>query len=147
MLNKIIVMGRLTADPILKTTPSGTPVTSFTIACDRDFKNGNGEKETDFIEVVAWRNTAEYICKFFTKGRMAVVSGRLQIRNYTDKDGNKRKAAEIVSDAVYFGDSKVIEENAKAPYNANLPHYSGNQQGNEDFTEVDFAKDSSDLPF
>lgn len=143
MLNRITVMGRLTADPELKTTTSGASVTSFTIACDRDFKNGSGEKETDFIEVVAFRNTAEFICKYFAKGRMAVVSGRLQIRNYTDKDGNKRKAAEIVSDAVYFGDSKVIEENAKAPYNANLPPYSQNQQGNADFTEVY----NDDLPF
>ena len=143
MLNYIVIQGRLCAEPVLKTTPNGVPVTSFTIACDRDFKNGSGEKETDFIEVVAWRNTAEFICKYFSKGKMAIVSGRLQIRNYTDKDGNKRKAAEIVSDAVYFGDSKVVEENAKAPYNANLPPYNGNQQGNADFTEVE----GEDLPF
>ena len=143
MLNRITVMGRLTSDPELKTTTSGASVTSFTIACDRDFKNGSGEKETDFIEVVAWRNTAEFICKHFAKGKMAVVSGRLQIRNYTDKDGNKRKAAEIVCDAVYFGDGKVIEEKTNAPYSANLPPYDANQQDNSDFTEVE----NDDLPF
>ena len=143
MLNRITVMGRLTSDPELKTTTSGANVTSFTIACDRDFKNGSGEKETDFIEVVAWRNTAEFICNHFARGKMAVVSGRLQIRNYTDKDGNKRKAAEIVCDAIYFGDSKNTEGNANAPYNANLAPYSGNQQDYSDFTEVK----NDDLPF
>lgn len=143
MLNRITVMGRLTSDPELKTTTSGVSVTSFTIACDRDFKNGTGEKETDFIEVVAFRNTAEFICKYFAKGKMAIVSGRLQIRNYTDRDGNKRKAAEIVCDAIYFGDSKVIEESTNAPYNANLTPYKPNQQDNSDFTEVE----NDDLPF
>ena len=143
MLNRITVMGRLVRDPELKTTTNGTPVTSFALACDRDFKNGNGEKETDFIDVVAFRSTAEFICRNFARGKMAVVSGRLQIRNYTDKDNIKRKAAEIVCDAIYFGDSKVIEENANAPYNANLTPYSGNQQDYSDFTEVK----NDDLPF
>lgn len=102
MLNKIIVMGRLTREPELRRTGNGTAVTSFTIACDRDF----GDNETDFLECVAWKNTAEFVEKYFSKGRMAVVSGRLQIRGWTDKDGNKRKTAEIVADNVYFGDSK-----------------------------------------
>jgi single-strand DNA-binding protein len=106
MLNKIILMGRLTRDPELRRTQSGTPVASFTLAVDRDFKSQGGEKETDFIDVVAWRNTAEFVSKYFTKGRMAVVEGRLQIRDWTDKDGNKRKAAEVIADNVYFGDSK-----------------------------------------
>ena len=106
MLNHIVVMGRLTADPELRRTQSGTAVTSFTLAVDRDFKAENGERETDFIPCVAWRGTAEFVQKYFSKGRMAVVSGRLQIRSWTDKDGNKRKAAEIVAENVYFGDSK-----------------------------------------
>lgn len=106
MLNHITIMGRLTANPELRHTTSGTAVTSFTIAVDRDFKGNNGEKETDFIDIVAWRNTAEFVDKYFSKGRMAVVSGRLQIRGWTDKDGNKRRTAEIIADNVYFGDSK-----------------------------------------
>lgn len=106
MLNKIIVMGRLTRDPELRRTQSGLAVTSFSVACDRDFKNQAGEKETDFIDVVAWRSTAEFVSKYFTKGRMAVVEGRLQIRDWTDNNGGKRRSAEIVADNVYFGDSK-----------------------------------------
>ena len=102
MLNKIIIQGRLTRDPELRRTGTGTPVTSFTLAVDRDF----GEKETDFIECVAWKNTAEFVDKYFSKGRMAVVVGRLQIRSWNDKDGNKRKTAEVVAEGVYFGDSK-----------------------------------------
>lgn len=106
MLNRIIVMGRLTRDPELRRTNSGNAVTSFTVAVDRDFKTQSGEKETDFIDVVAWRNTAEFVSKYFSKGRMAVVEGRLQLRDWTDKEGNKRRTAEIVADSVYFGDSK-----------------------------------------
>ena len=107
MLNKIIIMGRLTADPELRRTGSGIAVTSFTLAVDRDFSSKEGgEKETDFIDCVAWRNTGEFVANYFTKGRMAVVAGRLQIRIYTDKDGNKRRAAEVIADNVYFGDSK-----------------------------------------
>ena len=105
MLNHITIMGRLTRDPEMRRTGSGVAVTSFTIACDRDFGQ-NGQKETDFIEVTAWRNTAEFVSKYFIKGRMAVVSGRLQIRKWKDKDGNDRKTAEVVADNVYFGDSK-----------------------------------------
>ena len=106
MLNKIILMGRLTRDPELRRTESGTAVCSFSIAVDRDFKSKNGEKETDFIDIVSWRATAEFVSKYFTKGRMAVVEGRLQIRDWTDKEGNKRRSAEVVADNVYFGDSK-----------------------------------------
>ena len=105
MLNHIVLMGRLTRDPEMRRTGSGVAVVSFTIACDRDFGQ-NGQKETDFIDVTAWRNTAEFVDKYFNSGRMAVVSGRLQIRSWTDKDGNKRKSAEVVADNVYFGDSK-----------------------------------------
>lgn len=107
MLNHIVLMGRLTRDPELRRTGSGIAVASFTLAVDRDFgSRDSGEKETDFIDIVAWRNTAEFVSKYFTKGRMAVVSGRLQIRNWNDKDGNKRRSAEVVADNVYFGDSK-----------------------------------------
>lgn len=107
MLNHIVIIGRLTRDPELKTTNSGIPVVSFSIAVDRDFADKeSGEHGVDFIDVTAWRHTAEFVSRYFTKGRMAVVSGRLQTRNWTDKEGNKRKAVEIVADNVYFGDSK-----------------------------------------
>ena len=107
MLNHITIMGRMTRDPELRRTGSGIAVTSVTLAVDRDFapKDG-GERETDFIDVVCWRSTAEFVQKYFSKGSMAIASGRLQIRNYTDKDGNKRRAAEVLADNVYFGDSK-----------------------------------------
>ena len=107
MLHHITIMGRLTRAPELRRTGSGIAVASFTLAVDRDFspKDG-GERETDFIDCVAWRQTGEFVSKYFTKGRMAVVSGRLQIRNWNDKDGNKRRSAEVVADNVYFGDSK-----------------------------------------
>lgn len=110
MLNHITIMGRLTKDPELRRTGNGTAVASFTIACDRDFgSKESGEKETDFLDCVAWRSTAEFLEKYFSKGRMAVVSGRLQKRSYTDKDGNKRYATEVVADSIYFGDSKKEE--------------------------------------
>lgn len=109
MLNKIVIMGRLTHDPELRRTQSGTAVTSFSIACDRDFKSQSGEKETDFIDVVAWRNIAEFVSKYFAKGRMAVVEGRLQIRDWTDREGGKRRSAEVVADNVYFGDSRPTD--------------------------------------
>lgn len=109
MLNHIDIMGRLTADPELRRTGSGHAVASFTIACDRDLKNSAGNLETDFIEVVAWRQLGEFIARNFHKGSMIVVSGRLQIRGWTDKDGNKRRSAEINADNVYFGDSKKTE--------------------------------------
>jgi single-strand DNA-binding protein len=100
-------MGRMVRDPELRRTGSGVAVTSFTLAVDRDYNPKDGaEKETDFIDCNAWRGTAEFIAKYFAKGSMAVVSGRLQIRNWTDKEGNKRRSAEVVADNVYFGDSK-----------------------------------------
>ena len=117
MLNHIVLMGRLTRDPELRRTGSGTAVASFALAVDRDFSPKDGEKETDFIEIVAWRNTAEFVSKYFTKGRMAVVSGRLQIRGYTDKEGNKRRVAEVVAESVYFGDSKKEETNSNSASN------------------------------
>ena len=107
MLNHITIMGRLTRDPELRRTGSGIAVASFTVAVDRDFTDKqSGEKETDFIECVAWKNTAEFVSKHFCKGSMAVISGRLQIRNWTDKEGNKRKTAEVVVDHIYFGEAK-----------------------------------------
>lgn len=107
MLNRILLMGRLTRDPELRHTQGGAPVVSFSLAVDRDFKDkSTGERATDFIDIVAWRQTAEFVSRFFTKGRMAVVEGRLQIRDWTDKDGGKRRTAEVVADNVYFGDSK-----------------------------------------
>ena len=106
MLNHIVLMGRLTRNPELRHTGSGVAVASFTLAVDRNFKSDNGERETDFIDIVAWRSTAEVVSKYFSKGRTAVVSGRLQIRNWTDKEENKHRSAEVVADNVYFGDSK-----------------------------------------
>ena len=111
MLNHITVMGRLTRDPELRRTQAGVPVASFSIACDRDFKDkATGERTTDFIDAVAWRSTGEFVSKYFTKGRMAIVSGRLQIQDWTDKEGGKRRSAEIVAESVYFGDSKSKED-------------------------------------
>ena len=113
MLNKIFIMGRLTRDPELRHTQTGTAVASFTLAVDRDFKDKNsGERATDFINVVAWCQTGEFVSRYFTKGRMAVVEGRLQMRDWTDKDGNKRTTAEVVADNVYFGDAKKDGESS-----------------------------------
>lgn len=113
MLNQIVIMGRLTRDPELRRTNSGLAVASFSVACERDFPNKDtGERETDFIDCVAWRQTGEFVSKYFTKGQMIVVSGRLQIRPWTDKDGNKRKTAEIIADNVYFGESKKDKDAA-----------------------------------
>ena len=142
MLNKIIIMGRLTRDPELRRTGSGTAVTSFSLACDRDFKSQSGEKETDFIDVVAWKNTAEFVSKYFSKGRMAVVDGRLQIRDWTDKAGNKRTTAEVVADNVYFADSKRSESNDNQKENFNA--LSGRL--NDDFVPA-LNDDTSELPF
>ena len=126
MLNHIVIMGRLTRDPELRRTGSGIAVASFTVAVDRDFGGRDGgEKETDFIDCVAWRQTGEFVSKYFTKGRMIVVSGRLQIRSWTDKDGNKRRTAEVVADNCYFGDSKRDAEGGS--YGGNT--YGGNSYG------------------
>ena len=132
MLNHSVIMGRLTRDPELRRTGSGIAVASFSVAVDRDFgKNENGEKETDFIDCVAWRNTAEYVSKYVTKGRMVAVSGRLQIRSWTDKEGNKRRTAEVVADNVYFGDSRRDSENGGNAYGAN--NYGGNSYGGNSY--------------
>ena len=129
MLNRIIVMGRLVRDPELRTTQSGISVTSFTLAVDRDFKSrDSGEKNTDFIDVVAWRQTAEFVCKFFAKGRMAVAEGRLQIRDWKDREGNNRRSAEIVADNVYFGDSKR-DAAPDRDFGAPPPAYGGQSYG------------------
>lgn len=113
MLNKTIIMGRLVRDPELKQTQSGLPVTSFSLAVERDFKDKtSGEKVTDFFDVVAWRQTAEFVCKYFSKGRMMVVEGRLQSRKWEDRNGNKRVSIEIVADNCYFGDSKKSDDNS-----------------------------------
>ena len=106
MLNHIVLQGRFTRDPELRRTAAGVAVASFTLAVDRDYTTAGNEKETDFIDVVVWRNTAEFVARNFSKGRMAVVSGRLQIRTWTDKEGNKRRSAEVIADGVYFSDSK-----------------------------------------
>lgn len=106
MLNHITMAGRLVRNPELRRTQNGTAVASFTLACERDFKDENGDREVDFIDCVAWRKTAELVSGYFTKGRMAIVSGRMQIRGWTDKNGNNRKTAEILVDSIYFGDSK-----------------------------------------
>ena len=115
MLNRVILMGRLVADPELRTTPAGVSVATLRLACDRDFKNKQtGEKEADFINVVTWRQTAEFVSRYFAKGRMIVVDGRLQTRPWTDRDGNKRVSVETVAENVYFGDSKPAAEPERA---------------------------------
>ena len=159
MLNKIFIMGRLTRDPELRRTQTGTPVASFTLAVDRDFKDkSTGERSTDFIDVVAWRQTGEFVSRYFTKGRMAVVEGRLQIRDWTDKDGNKRRTAEVVADQVYFGDSK--RENEGGSYSAGYSQggysaggytpaapsgYGAPLSGGDQFAEL--SDDDGELPF
>ncbi len=163
MLNRIIIMGRLVRDPELRTTQSGVSVTSFTLAVDRDFKNrDSGEKSTDFIDVVAWRQTAEFICKYFGKGRMAVAEGRLQIRDWKDRDGNNRRSAEVVADNVYFADSKRDSAGGSDSYGAPraygapaAPAYGGGQSygggygapagDSSGFAEID--DQDGDLPF
>ena len=122
MLNHIVLMGRLTRDPELRRTGSGIAVASFTLAVDRDYAAQGAERETDFVDIVAWRSTAEFVSKYFTKGRMAVVSGRLQIRNWQDKDGNKRRSAEVVANDVYFGDSKR-DGAAPGGFDQSVPSY------------------------
>ena len=154
MLNHITIMGRLTRDPELRRTGTGTAVASFTVAVDRDFGGRDGgEKETDFIDCVAWRQTGEFVSKYFTKGRMAVVSGRLQIRGWTDKDGNKRRSAEVVADNVYFGDSRRDGDNGGSSfggnaYSAPAPSFGGYSAPSapaSEFTMLD--DDDAQLPF
>lgn len=138
MLNHITAAGRLTKDPELRRTQNGVAVASFTIACDRDIKDASGNKQTDFIDCVAWRNTAEFVDKYLTRGSMVIVSGRLQLREWTDKNGNKRRNAEILSESVYFGDSKRAVENIEKN------ETKGSAQ-TVDFDQVEI--DDDELPF
>ena len=152
MLNHIVIMGRLTRDPELRHTQAGTPVASFAVAVDRDYKNKEtGKAETDFIDCVAWRSTGEFVSKYFAKGRMAVVEGRLQLRDWQDKEGNKRRSAEVLVSSAYFGDSKPKDGDsaggkAKAGKDDDF-------QLPDDFGEgsdngfADLADDDGDLPF
>ena len=169
MLNHIVIMGRLARDPELRHTQTGTPVASFRLAVDRDFKDKNtGERATDWIDVVAWRQTGEFVSRYFSKGRMAVVEGRLQIREWTDKEGNRRTTAEVVADNVYFGDSKrdgggsygggsgygdrggsygggSYGGGRPAPSAPSAPPDYGIPSGGDQFSEL--ADDDGDLPF
>lgn len=136
-LNRIIVQGRLGSDVELRTTPNGVKFATVVLAVDRDRKDQSGDTQTDWITITAWRQTGEFVSKYFTKGRMAIVEGRLQIRDWTDKDGNKRKNAEIVANNVYFGDSKRDTDKAQDIQNSSLP-------------EPEFAPlgdDDAELPF
>jgi len=147
-MNNIALMGRLTRDPILRQTQSGLPVASFSLAVDRGYspKDG-GERQTDFIDVVVWRGTAEFISRYFTKGQMAAVTGRLQIRDWTDREKNKRRSAEVVADSVYFTGSKKSREESFSPADSVDYMKSGNVPAVEgsDFTDLDM--DDGDLPF
>lgn len=126
MLNHIVTMGRLVRDPELRRTQSGLPVCSFSIACERDFKDPDGNKPVDYLDIVAWRQTAEFVSKYLTKGRMAVVDGRLQLRDWVDRDGNKHRSAEIVANSVNFGDSKPQHQDREAPgYGTEAPSMEG----------------------
>jgi single-strand DNA-binding protein len=147
-MNQIVLMGRLTRDPELRHTPNGVAVASFTLAVDRGYvpKDG-GERQTDFIDIAAWRNTGEFVAKYFTKGQMAAVVGRLQIRDWNDKDGNKRRSAEVVADNVYFTESKKSRESSVGPVGQRddySPSFQAPVQGS-DFAELDM--DDGDLPF
>ena len=159
MLNHIVLMGRLTRDPELRRTPSGVAVASFSVAVERDFASQGGERQTDFIDIVAWRNTAEFVSKYFFKGSMAVVSGRLQIRDWTDREGGKRRSAEVVADNVYFGESKRDRDSQGGGFNNAAPAYTAPSYGADasfggeysspvagsDFSELD--DDDGNLPF
>ena len=143
MLNHIVIMGRLVRDPEYRATASGLSVANFSVAVDRDFSGQSGEKETDFIDCVAWRKTAEFVTKYFTKGSLIVVSGRLQIRSWTDKDGNKRRTAEIVADNVYFGGSKNSSDAQSTPQSHT--NYAAPPQPATDFALLDGP--GGQLPF
>ena len=148
-MNHIVIMGRMTRDPELRHTPNGVPVASFSLAVDRGYTaKDSGERQTDFIDVVAWRSSAEFVSKYFTKGQMTAVAGRLQIRDWTDKDGNKRRSAEVVADNIYFTESKKSREagggssiGAKEPYGGDY----ATPVESSDFSELDM--DDGELPF
>lgn len=143
MLNKVILMGRFAADPELRHTQSGTPVCSFRLAVERDFKDKDGSRQTDWLDCVAWKGTAEFISRYFSKGRMAVVDGRLQTRSYEDKNGSKRKAVEVVADSVYFADSKRTESANPTEDNMYMPPEVERPAGDE----PPGYSDDSELPF
>lgn len=154
MLNHIVIMGRLTRDPELQRIQNGIPVASFSLAVDRDFKDKqSGKRATDFIDVVAWRSPGEFVSRYFTKGRMAVVEGCLQIRDWTDKDGNKRRSAEVVADRVYFGDSKreggssgqESYSGGYGGYSAPAGGYPAQPDSDSEFTEL--TTDDGNFPF
>ncbi len=166
MLNHIVLMGRLTRDPELRRTQSGIAVASFTLAVERDYKTEGVEREADFIDIVAWRSSAEFVQKYFVKGQMAVVSGRLQIRSWTDNSGNKRRSAEVVADNVYFGEAKkdgrssgypggYSDKDAPPAYGSYAPQNTGSyapqspppaaQTQIGDYAEI--TEDDDDLPF
>lgn len=153
MLNQIVIMGRLTRDPELRYTQSKLPVCSFRIACERDFSKSkdSNEHDADFIDVVAWRSTAEFVSKYFAKGRVAVARGRLQMREWTDRDGNKRITAEIVADGVYFGDSKTKENNAPGTENGGVPNGNADLSAGSSEPAYGFVPDwdetDGELPF
>ena len=147
MLNHIVIMGRLTRDPELRYTQSQTPVASFTLAVDRDFGGRDGaERQTDFIDCVAWRSTAEFVSKYFQKGSMAVASGRLQLRDWTDRDGNKRRSAEVVVDNMYFGESRR-RDNGEGGYDANRSSYDSNRDSGRGSYEAPRAASPAPSPF
>lgn len=141
MLNKVFIMGRMTRSPELRRTQNGTAVTGFTLAVDRDFKDKDGEKVADFIDCVAWRTTAEFIAKNFAKGRMTVVEGRLQQRDFKDKDGNSRRVSEVQIDNIYFGDSKPQNNGSYSSYAAQVA------MSNSAPAFEELEEDSEDLPF
>lgn len=140
MLNRVEIMGRLTSDPELRATNSGTFVTSFSIANESDYKDPKGEKVTDFFDVIAWRNTAEFICKHFSKGRMIIVAGRLKTETWEDKSGKNRKSTKVIAESVYFGDSKKDDSVTPGAYAPGAPV---TQTGFTDITGVE----DDDLPF
>ena len=153
MLNQIVLMGRLTRDPELRYTQSQTPVASFRIAVDRDYSSRDGgEKQTDFIDIVAWRQQAEFVTKYFTKGSMVIVTGRLQMRDWTDRDGNKRTSAEVVADRVMFGESKRSrDDNAPPPRGESGNSNRGNSQSFDNAPSASAFSELSDtdgeMPF
>lgn len=148
MLNKITIMGRLTRDVELRRTQTGTAVASFSIANEDDFKSSDGSRQTIFVDCVAWRNTAEYISKYFSKGRMIVLCGRLTVREWTDKDGNKRKSSEIVVDNAYFGDSKSADDRPRGAAASNI-EYDEDDDGCPTALSPAYSElsDYDDLPF